>query len=63
VLTHKNISHIFPVTSDLICKVMCYVILIFHCGFYIYINFVIWMSVQKIGASQEQVANDKHDKH
>jgi len=57
-VTHESISHISPVTSDLICKVVCYIILIFHCGCLTFRNFVIWVLFQKTVATQEKVAND-----
>jgi hypothetical protein len=61
-VTHESISHVSPVISDLICKVVCYIILIFHCGCLIFRNFVIWVSFQKIVATQKKVANDRCDK-
>jgi len=61
-VTHESMSHIYPVTSDLICKVVCYIILIFHCGCLIFRNFVIWVSFQKTVATHEKVANYRCDK-
>ena len=61
-VTHESISHTSPVTSDLICKVVCYIIPIFHCGCLIFRNFVIWFSFQKIVAAEEKAANDRCDK-